>query len=56
MAERTVQHYWAPWVRLFRDGVLQVPGRDAVERPDLVAFVDMIGFSYYGTMGSVRGD
>ncbi len=51
MAQALFDYYWAPWVRLFRDGVLQVPGRDAIERPDLVGFVDMIGFSYYGTMG-----
>jgi beta-glucosidase len=53
-AEVLYDYFWGPWVGLFRDGVLRVPGRDPVERPDLVGFVDMIGFSYYGTMG-VRG-
>lgn len=55
MAQALYDYYWAPWVRLFRDGVLQIPGRDPVERPDLVGFVDMIGFSYYGTMGVREG-
>ena len=55
MAQALFDYYWAPWIGLFRDGVLQVPGRDPVERPDLVGFVDMIGFSYYGTMGVREG-
>jgi beta-glucosidase len=55
MAQALFDYYWAPWVGLFRDGVLQVPGRDPVERPDLVGFVDMVGFSYYGTMGVRQG-
>jgi beta-glucosidase len=54
MAQALFDYYWAPWVGLFRDGVLRVPGRDPIDRPDLAGFVDMIGFSYYGTMG-VRG-
>ena len=29
MARALFDYYWAPWVGLFRDGVLQVPGRDA---------------------------
>ena len=55
MSQALFEYYWAPWIGLFRDGVLQVPGRDPVERPDLVGFVDMIGFSYYGTMGVRAG-
>lgn len=50
-----VDFYWAPWIGLFRDGVLTVPGRDPVERPDLVGFVDMMGFPYSGTMGVRAG-
>ena len=46
---------WAPGIGLFRDGVLRVPGRDPVERPDLAEAFDMIGFSYYATMGAKRG-
>ena len=38
---------WAPGLGLFRDGVLRVPGRAPVERPDLAGAFDMIGFSYY---------
>ncbi|MCU1393956.1 MAG: beta-glucosidase/6-phospho-beta-glucosidase/beta-galactosidase [Ilumatobacteraceae bacterium] len=45
---------WAPGIGLFRDGVLRVPGQDPVERPDLAGAFDMIGFSYYATLG-VRG-
>jgi beta-glucosidase len=55
MSQALFDYHWAPWVGLFRDGVLQVPGRNPVERPDLVGFVDMIGFSYYGTMGVREG-
>ena len=46
---------WAPGIGLFRDGVLRVPGRDPVERPDLAGAFDLIGFSYYATMGAQRG-
>ena len=55
MAEVLFDYYWAPWIGLFRDGVLQVPGRTPIERPDLAGFVDIIGFSYYGTMGVRQG-
>jgi beta-glucosidase len=39
---------------LFRDGMLRVRGREPVERPDLAGSFDLIGFSYYATIG-VRG-
>jgi beta-glucosidase len=55
MARYLFDYHWAPWVGLFRDGVLRVPGRDPIERPDLADFVDMIGFSYYATMGVRAG-
>ena len=55
MAQSLFDYHWAPWVGLFRDGVLRVPGRGPVERPDLAGFVDMIGFSYYATMGVRAG-
>ena len=54
-AQALYDYFWAPWIGLFRDGVLRVPGRDPVDRPDLIGFVDMIGFSYYGTMGVREG-
>jgi beta-glucosidase len=54
MVERLHRIYWAPGLGLFRDGVLEVPGRDPVVRPDLAAAFDLIGFSYYSAMG-VRG-
>jgi beta-glucosidase len=47
---------WETWLGLFRDGVLAVPGRDPVERPDLAGSFDLIGFSYYATVGVANGD
>jgi len=55
LAEALFDYHWAPWVGLIRDGVLRVPGRNPVERPDLVGFADMVGFSYYATMGVRAG-
>jgi len=46
---------WDAGIGLFRDGVLRVPGRDPVERPDLVGCYDMLGFSFYGTYGVTAG-
>ena len=37
LAQALFDYYWAPWIGLFHDGVLQVSRRDPVERPDLVA-------------------
>jgi beta-glucosidase len=54
-AEKLYNRFWAPGIGLFRDGVLRVPGRDPVERPDLAGSVDMIGFSYYAAMGVKDG-
>ena len=48
-------YYWAPWIGLFRDGLLRVPGRTPVDRPDLAGFVDLVGFSYYAAMGVRAG-
>ena len=42
---------WTPGLGLFRDGVLRVPGRDPVERADLAGAFDLVGFSYYTTLG-----
>jgi beta-glucosidase len=46
--------FWAG-LGLFRDGVLRVPGRDAVRRADLSRAFDLVGFSYYATTGFRRG-
>ena len=54
-AQRLFDTYWAPGLGLFRDGVLDVRGRDVVERPDLAGAFDMIGFSYYAAMGVSAG-
>ncbi len=35
------------WTRALRDGVLQVPGRPAIEIPDMAGSFDLVGFSYY---------
>jgi beta-glucosidase len=46
---------WDAGLGLFRDGVLATPGREPVVRPDLAGSFDLIGFSYYGTIGVDRG-
>ena len=46
---------WEPGLGLHRDGVLRVPGRDPVERPDLARAFDLIGFSYYTCLGIEGG-
>ena len=51
MAHALDAYYWAPWIGLLRDGVLQVPHRAPVDRPDLAGAADLIGFSYYAAMG-----
>ena len=40
---------------LFRDGVLPCPAGTPIERPDLAGVFDLIGFSYYATMGVREG-
>jgi beta-glucosidase len=52
--EAVTRHYdalWAPGLGLLRDGVLRVPHRDAVRRDDLAGAFDLLGFSYYATVG-----
>ncbi len=51
LIERYDDVHWAAGLGLFRDGVLRVPGRDPVERADLAGSFDLIGFSYYSTLG-----
>jgi beta-glucosidase len=46
---------WSPGLGLFREGVLRVPGRPPVERPDLAGAFDLLGFSYYAGMGMAGG-
>jgi beta-glucosidase len=55
LARSLDDYYWKPWIGLFRDGVLTVPHRTPIERPDLAGSVDMIGFSYYAAMGVRAG-
>jgi beta-glucosidase len=54
--ERETRLMWEPGLGLFRDGVIRVPGRAPVERPDLAGSFDLIGFSYYGAMGVTAGE
>jgi beta-glucosidase len=54
-AQRLFDVYWAPGIGLFREGVLRVPGRDPVDRPDLAGSFDLLGFSYYAAMGVSKG-
>jgi beta-glucosidase len=46
---------WRAGLELFRDGVLRIPGLEAVERPDLAGSFDLIGFSFYSTIGIRQG-
>ncbi len=46
-AARWSEVVWDSWISLIREGVLRVPGRDPVERPELADVFDLIGFSYY---------
>ena len=55
MARALDDYHWAPWIGLFRDGLLRVPGRKPVDRPDLAGFLDLVGFSYYAAMGVYAG-
>ncbi len=47
--------HWDAGLGLFRDGVLRIPGREPIERADLAGSFDLIGFSYYATMGVEAG-
>jgi beta-glucosidase len=42
---------WRSWLGLQRSGVLELPGRAPIERPDLAGNVDLVGFSFYFTLG-----
>jgi beta-glucosidase len=46
---------WDDWLGLYRDGVLALPGRRPIERPDLVGSFDLIGFSFYANLGVRAG-
>jgi beta-glucosidase len=46
---------WEAALGLFRDGVLRIPGRRPIERPDLAGSYDLVGFSYYATIGVSAG-
>ncbi|HKY16416.1 MAG TPA: family 1 glycosylhydrolase [Microthrixaceae bacterium] len=41
------QVVWGSWIRMLRDGVLDVPMVPPVEVPDAAGAFDLIGFSYY---------
>ena len=47
--------FWNPGLGLFRDGVLRVLRRDPLRRDDLAGAFDLLGFSYYATVGFRRG-
>jgi beta-glucosidase len=46
---------WQAGLVLFRDGVLRVPGLEDTRRPDLAGSFDLIGFSFYSTIGIRQG-
>ena len=52
---RVYEINWDIGLGLFRDGVLRVPRREPVERPDLQGCFDLIGFSYYSAIGVDEG-
>jgi beta-glucosidase len=54
--ERIHDALWVPGLGLFRDGVLRIPGRAPVERPDLAGAFDLVGFSYYAALGVSAGE
>lgn len=39
------------WTSAIRDGILLVPGRAAIERPEFRDAFDLVGFSYYNALG-----
>jgi beta-glucosidase len=47
---------WDAGLGLFRDGVLRTPGRAPLERPDLAGCFDLLGFSFYATIGVAGGE
>jgi beta-glucosidase len=55
IVQRLRTNGWDIGLGLYRDGVLAVPGRDPVERPDLAGSFDLLGFSYYATIGVRQG-
>jgi beta-glucosidase len=55
LAERLNDLNWRAGLELFRDGVLRVPGLEVAQRPDLAGSFDLIGFSFYSTIGIRQG-
>jgi beta-glucosidase len=55
LVDRIHEVNWRTGLELFREGTLRVRGRDPVERPDLAGSFDLIGFSYYSTIGVAEG-
>jgi len=55
LVDRVHEVNWDTGLGLFRDGVLRVRGREPVERTDLAGCFDLIGFSYYSTVGVREG-
>jgi beta-glucosidase len=55
LVERIEDIHWNAGIGLFRDGILRIPGRDPVRRPDLAGSFDLLGFSYYSAMGVRSG-
>ena len=46
---------WDSGLDLFRDGEIHLPGREPVYSPDLAGSFDIIGFSYYCSLGVKDG-
>ena len=46
---------WSTGLGLFRDGVLRARRREPIERPDLAGCFDLVGFSFYASIGVAGG-
>jgi beta-glucosidase len=55
LVDRLYDNNWTTGLRLFREGVLHVHGREPIDRPDLAGAFDLIGFSFYLTIGVRNG-
>ncbi|HEY4331305.1 MAG TPA: family 1 glycosylhydrolase [Ilumatobacteraceae bacterium] len=55
LVERLHELHWTTGLDLFRQGVLRGRGRETLHRPDLAGCFDLIGFSYYASIGVRAG-
>jgi beta-glucosidase len=51
VVKRREEVLWRPWLDATREGILRVPRREPIERPEFTEAFDLIGFSYYSAAG-----